>query len=52
MRNTVKSTDSWRLSGSLVIRTHVFTAEGTGLIPGWGTKIPQALWHGKINNKI
>ena len=21
------------------------TAEGTGLIAGWGTKIPQATWH-------
>ena len=49
MRSTVKSTDSWRFSGSLVIRTHVFTAEGIGSIPDWGTKIP--VWHGKINNK-
>ena len=23
------------------------TAEGTGLIPGWGTKIPHATWHGQ-----
>ena len=22
-----------------------FTAEGSGLIPGWGTKIPQAMQH-------
>ena len=22
-----------------------FTAEGVGSIPGWGTKIPQAVWH-------
>ena len=25
------------------------TAGGTGLIPGWGTKIPPAMWH---NQKI
>ena len=24
-----------------------FTAEGAGLIPGQGTKIPQATWHGQ-----
>ena len=24
-----------------------FTAEGTGSIPGRGTKIPQATWHGQ-----
>ena len=23
---------------------HAFTAEGTGSVPGWGTKIPQAVW--------
>ena len=22
-----------------------FTAEGLGLIPGWGTKVPQPMWH-------
>ena len=22
-----------------------FTAEGVGSAPGWGTKIPQAMWH-------
>ena len=28
-------------------------AGDTGLIPGWGTKIPHAAWHGqkKSNNK-
>ena len=24
-----------------------FTAEGPGSIPGWGTKILQAKWHGQ-----
>ena len=28
-----------------------FTAEGAGLIPGRGTKIPQAAWHGQKINK-
>ena len=23
------------------------TAGGTGSSPGWGTKIPQAMWHGQ-----
>ena len=27
-----------------------FTAEGLGLIPGQGTKIPQASWYGQNNN--
>ena len=26
---------------------HAFTAEGSGSVPGWGTKIPQAVWHGQ-----
>ena len=25
---------------------HILTAEGLGLIPAWGTKILQTLWHG------
>ena len=31
------------LSGGPVVTTHTSTAQGTGLIPGWGTKIPQAM---------
>ena len=34
------------------LRHQAFTARGPGLIPGWGTKIPQALWHGLKENKI
>ena len=30
------------LENSLAEGCHTFTAEITGLIPGWGTKIP---WH-------
>ena len=26
---------------------HAFTAEDWGSIPGWGTKILQAAWHGQ-----
>ena len=28
---------------------HAFTTEGLGSIPGWGTKIPQAMWRGQKN---
>ena len=31
---------------------YVLTAEGPGSIPGWGTKTPQAKWHGQKQNKI
>ena len=34
------------LSGGLVVKT-----KGHGSIPGWGTKIPHAAWHGQVNNK-
>ena len=30
---------------------HVCTPEGTGWIPGWGTKIPQFSQHGKREKK-
>ena len=33
------------------IEFHAPTAGGTGLIPGWGTKIMLALWHGKEKKK-
>ena len=33
--------------GSPVVKTLPSNAEGTGLIPGQGTKIPQAVWYGK-----
>ena len=34
------------------LELYALTIEGLGLIPDWGTKIPQALWYGqiKINN--
>ena len=30
---------------------HAFTAKGTGSVPGWGTKIPQASRGQKKQNK-
>ena len=36
------------LGNSLVIQwlgLHASTAGGIGSVPGWGTKIPHALWH-------
>jgi len=34
------------------LKLHTFTAEGTGLTSGWGTKIPHAPWHSqKQTNK-
>ena len=32
----------WEFPGGPVVR--VFTAEGLGSIPGWGTTIPLAMW--------
>ena len=39
------------LSGGLVVKTLPFHSKGHGSIPGWGTKIPHAAWHGQVNNK-
>ena len=30
-----------------MVRSRRFHCWGLGLIPGWGTKIPQAMWHGQ-----
>ena len=30
---------------------HYFTAEAPGSVPGWETKIPQAMWHGQNKTK-
>ena len=41
-----------KLGNSLVaerLRFHIFTTEGLELTPGLGTKIPQALLHGRRN---
>ena len=34
-------------AGGPVVRTLCFTAKGVGSVPGWGTKIPQAMKHGQ-----
>ena len=34
-------------SGNPVVRTLHFTAMGPGFIPGQGTKLQQAMWHGQ-----
>ena len=31
------------------LRLHASNGGGTGSIPGWGTKIPHATWHGQKN---
>ena len=33
------------------LRSCTFTAGSTGLIPVWGTKIPNAVWYGQTKNK-
>ena len=33
------------------LRLHASTAGGTGSIPGCGTKIPHAMWHGQKKKK-
>ena len=35
--------------GGLVVRTRHFPCCGPASIPAWGTKIPQAVWHGQKN---
>ena len=42
----VKTGISREFPGSPVIKTYIFTAEGPGSIPGWGTEILQAPWCG------
>ena len=41
----------WEFPGGPVVRTHAFTAKGPSSIPGWRTKIPQAMWHDQKINK-
>ena len=37
--------------GGPVVRTRCFHCSGTGAIPGWGTKIPQATQQGQKKKK-
>lgn len=36
---------SWDLPGGPVVRTSASTAEGMGLLPGWGTRISHVVWY-------
>ena len=38
--------------GGPVVKTLCFQGRGTGSTPGWGTKIPNAAWHGQKQTKI
>ena len=42
------SKNSWEFPGGLVVRTPVHPVPGRGSIPGWGTKIPEALVAGYL----
>ena len=42
-----KNEKVWDLSGGSVVKTSPSNAKGAGLILGWGTKIPYALWSKK-----
>ena len=41
----------WEFPGGPVVRTPCFHYRGTGLTPGWGTKIPQAVRCGQKKKK-
>ena len=41
----------WEFPGSLVVRILCFHCRGLGLIPGWGTEIPQAVQCGQRKKK-
>ena len=42
----VLETNSWEFSGSSVVRTWCFHCRGLDSVPGWGTKVLQAVWYG------
>ena len=46
-----KITSFRELPGDPVVRTRTFTAVGPGSIPGQGTKILKAEWHGQKKKK-
>ena len=41
----------WELPGGPVVRTQCFHCWGPGKIPGWGTKILQAMQHDQKKKK-
>ena len=49
-RNNIKSNNR-EFPGGPVVRTRHFHSGGGGLIPGQGTKILLAMWHGQKKKK-
>ena len=47
LKNYCFKVTSWEFPDSPVVRTRRFHRWGLGWIPGWGTKILQASWHGQ-----
>ena len=43
-------THCWEFPGGLVVKLQHCHYHGHGLIPGWRTEIPQAVWHGQNIN--
>ena len=44
---------SWDFPGGAIVKTLHFYLRGMGSIPGKGTKIPHAAWHGqKVKKQI
>ena len=48
----IKINSWWDFPGSPVIRTQYFHCGGPGSVPGWGIKIPQAMWQKKEKPQI
>ena len=48
--NLIKKTNA-KFPGSPVVRTQCFHCWGPGSIPGWGTKIPEAVLHAAKKKK-
>ena len=42
---------SWDFPGGAIVKTLHFYLRGMGSIPGKGTKIPHAAWHGQKNKE-
>lgn len=38
-------------SNGPLVKAPYFHCRGTGLVPGWGSKIPHATWHKTNNNE-
>ena len=47
----LESPRRWNFSGGPLVKNLLSNTEGTGLIPGKGTKIPYAAWYGQKKKK-